>query len=58
MSRGESAVRSLLSVLLLIAGVLILLFGVYLAYVAQDITVPSIVDFVVGVVLIALSSWI
>ncbi|MCI4355970.1 MAG: hypothetical protein L3K18_02340 [Thermoplasmata archaeon] len=56
MSRGENAVRSRVSVLLLIAGVLVLLFGVFLAYEAQDITVPSVVDFLVGVVLIAISN--
>jgi hypothetical protein len=58
MSRGENAVRSLVSVLLLLAGVLVLLFGVFLAYEARDLTVPSVIDFVVGAVLIVISSWI
>jgi hypothetical protein len=56
--RGENAVRSIFSTLILIAGILVLLFGVFLAWEAMDITIPAIIDFVVGVVLIAVSSWI
>jgi hypothetical protein len=55
---GETVVRSMFSTLLLIAGILVLLFGVFLAYEAQGITVPSVVDFLIGAVLIVVSGWI
>jgi hypothetical protein len=58
MTRGEYAVRSAFSTLMLIAGVLILLFGVFLAWEAQAIYWTAIVDFLIGAVLIVVSSWI
>lgn len=58
MATAEYAVRSIFSTLMLIAGIVVLLFGVYLAYEAQAITFTAIVDFVVGLVLIVVSNFI
>jgi hypothetical protein len=57
-TNAENSVRSVFSILMLIAGILVLLFGIFLAYEARDITWPSIIDFVVGLVLIVVSGWI
>jgi hypothetical protein len=57
-SNAAVAVRGLFSTLMLIAGILILVFGIFLAFEAQSLTWPSIVDFLVGAVLIVVSSWI
>jgi uncharacterized membrane protein len=58
MTRVEYAARSILSTVLLIIGILILIFGIFLAFEARDITIPAIIDFVLGLILIAVSSWI
>jgi hypothetical protein len=58
MGRAEYAARSALSTILLIVGVLVLLFGVFLAFEAQAITITAIVDFLIGVILIVVASWI
>jgi hypothetical protein len=57
-SRAANAVRSVFSTLLLIVGVLVLLFGVFLAFEAMDITLAAVVDFLIGVVLIIVSKWV
>jgi hypothetical protein len=53
-----NAVRSIVSTTLMIVGVLILVFGVLIAYGANAITIPSVVYFLFGAVLIAASGWI
>lgn len=58
MGRAAYAARSVLSTVILIVGVLVLLFGVFLAFEAQAITIAAIVDFVIGVILIVVASWI
>jgi hypothetical protein len=58
MSRGENAARSVISMVLLVIGILVLLFGVFLAFEARDITVPSVIDFLIGAVLIVVSGWV
>jgi hypothetical protein len=58
MTTAEYAARSVFSTLMLIAGIVVLLFGVYLAYEAQTITLTAIVDFLVGLVLIVVSKFI
>ncbi|HEV8049921.1 MAG TPA: hypothetical protein VGP88_04955 [Thermoplasmata archaeon] len=57
-TRTENAVRSLFSTVLLIVGILVLLFGVFLAFEARAITWPAIIDFAFGAVLVIVSSWI
>jgi hypothetical protein len=58
MSSAENAVRSVLSTILLIVGILVLLFGVLLAYEAQAITDGAIVDFLIGAVLVFISGYV
>ena len=57
-SNASMAVRSLFSTLLLIAGILILIFGIFLAFEAQALTWAAVVDFLVGAVLIVVSGWV
>ncbi len=58
MVSAENAVRSVFSTILLLVGVLILIFGIFIAFEAQAITFSAVVYFLIGAVIIAISSWI
>jgi hypothetical protein len=57
-SNAAVAVRGVFSTLLLIVGILVLLFGIFLAFEAQAITWTALVDFLIGAVLIVVSGWV
>jgi hypothetical protein len=56
-SGAANAVRGIFSTLILLAGIIVLLFGVFLAYEAQAVTWDALVDFLIGAVLIVVSGW-
>jgi uncharacterized membrane protein YiaA len=58
MGRAESGARSVISIVLLVIGVLILLFGIWLAVEAMALTFNAIVDIIFGAILIVLSRYI
>jgi hypothetical protein len=55
---AEAGVRSVIRIILLVVGVLLLLFGIFLAAEAMELTTAAIIDIIIGAVLIVLSRYI